>query len=290
MKYVNRVLDYELTPYILIGVIFLASLILMTVFKTADRQLLELDRAIEIAQEMAKSSDDLTNHARNYVTTRNSAHRDAFNKVLRIRNGEDVNRSTGTKISFRDRVKQVGFEEQELELIFRSEDLSNQLAVLERNAFESVSRGFEMGHNWEVQQHHWGLAQRIMFGPEYERQKAEIMQTIESFKDSVYNRLQSSYNMSMQIAWVLIILINVSLLAMINIVQHLYERIPQDKKINKKTPARTGVIKTKTIITTTKGAKNASIKKPSAASSKRSSSSTPSRVADTRKKSSAVKK
>ena len=70
MKYINHILEYRRTPFILAGIIFLASLALLSVFKGAERQLEELNRAVAIAEEMSTSSDNLTNYARYYVTTR----------------------------------------------------------------------------------------------------------------------------------------------------------------------------------------------------------------------------
>jgi len=70
MKYINQLIEHRRTPFILAGIIFVASLALLSVFKGAERQLEELNRAVIVADEMSTSSDNLTNYARYYVNTR----------------------------------------------------------------------------------------------------------------------------------------------------------------------------------------------------------------------------
>ena len=107
MNYINKILEYNKTPFILVAVIFLSSLVLLTVFKGAERQLDELNRAKLVAEEMAKSSDNLTNYARYYVTTQDDLWKNRFDDVIKIRKGELANED-GELISFKDKVKSIG--------------------------------------------------------------------------------------------------------------------------------------------------------------------------------------
>jgi hypothetical protein len=135
--FLNRILEYKKLPFILGGLIFFSSLALLTVFKTAETQLTQLNNARNVAREMFKSSDDLTAYARYYVTTKNDKWKTEFEKVLQVRNGEIPNEADIRK-SFKDKVKEVGFEQNELDLILKAEQLSNQLAKLEIKAFKHI--------------------------------------------------------------------------------------------------------------------------------------------------------
>ena len=149
MKYLNKFLEYSKTPFILAGIIFVASLALLSIFKDAEKQLKELNNAVEISNEMAKSSDDLTNYARYYVTTRDDKWKEKFDRILKVRKGEEPD-AQGKKISFKDKVNSVGFNKNELDMILKAETLSNNLAVLEVKAFESIVKGKSEGV-WDVQ-------------------------------------------------------------------------------------------------------------------------------------------
>jgi hypothetical protein len=244
MKYINQILEYRRTPFILAGIIFLASLALLSVFKGAERQLEELNRAVAIAEEMSTSSDNLTNYARYYVTTRSDLWKVRFDQVLKIRNGEEPD-AHGKKLSFKDKVKTVGFSEIELGLIFKAEELSNNLAVLEVKAFESIEKGRAEGI-WDVQQFHYMSAQLAMFGDDYNRFKGEIMTAIQQFSDRVFERLQHQYQASMNVAWVLIIVINLALLMLVLTIQHArHIAIPQLAPRARRAPAKRTPVKKK---------------------------------------------
>ena len=241
MKYINQILEYRRTPFILAGIIFLASLALLSVFKGAERQLEELNRAVAIADEMSTSSDNLTNYARYYVTTRSSTWKVRFDQVLKVRSGEEPD-AHGKKMSFKDKVKTVGFSEIELGLILKAEELSNNLAVLEVKAFESIEKGRAEGI-WDVQQYHYMAAQLAMFGDDYNQYKSGIMTAIQQFTDRVFERLQHQYQASMNVAWALIIVINLALLMLVLTIQHSRHLAP----VQKPAPVKRPVVRKKPI-------------------------------------------
>ena len=241
MKYINQILEYRRTPFVLAGIIFLASLALLSVFKGAERQLEELNRAVAIADEMSTSSDNLTNYARYYVTTRSSTWKVRFDQVLKVRSGEEPD-AHGKKMSFKDKVKTVGFSEIELGLILKAEELSNNLAVLEVKAFESIEKGRAEGI-WDVQQYHYMAAQLAMFGDDYNQYKSGIMTAIQQFTDRVFERLQHQYQASMNVAWALIIVINLALLMLVLTIQHSRHLAP----VQKPAPVKRPVVRKKPI-------------------------------------------
>jgi len=218
IKTINKILDYSKTPFILAAIIFISSLVLLSVFKNAETQLKQLNNAMLVADEMAVSSDNLTNYARYYVTTKDDAWKKKFNNVLKVRAGEEPN-NAGARISFKDKVKQVGFLDSELSFMLEAEKLSNNLAVLEVKAFELIAQG-KLEQNWEIQQFHYTQAQIFMFGEDYTKYKNEIMNTIDKFTKAVYTRLERDYQLSMTMAWILITIINISLIILVILVQH----------------------------------------------------------------------
>jgi hypothetical protein len=239
MNYINQILEYRRTPFILAGIIFAASLALLSVFRGAERQLEELNRAVAIADEMSNSSDNLTNYARYYVTTRSNAWKARFDQVLKVRSGEEPD-VHGKKSNFKDKVKTVGFSEVELGLILKAEELSNNLAVLEVKAFDSIEKGRAEGV-WDIQQFHYMAAQMAMFGDDYNQYKGEIVTAIQQFTDRVYERLQRQYQASMTMAWALIIVINVALLLLVLTIQHSRQTAtpsPTRRIVSKKKPIK----------------------------------------------------
>ena len=218
MKILNKILEFRRTPYIIAGIIFFCSLGVLSCFKSAEKQLVELDQAALFSRTMNRSSDDLTSYARYFVTTKQENWRTEFNTVLKIRNGE-LPGDDGITKSFKDRVKAISFLPGELELLLQAEQLSNNLAKLEVKAFAWIDKG-RPELNFEVQMHHYTEAQMLMFGDDYKKYKKEIVDTTQKFYVTVINRLQTQYLFYMSTAWVLIIVINLSLLLLVLIINH----------------------------------------------------------------------
>ena len=234
MKILDKILEYRRAPYIVSGVIFVCSLAVLSCFKSAETQLTTLNHAASLSHVMSKSSDDLTNYARFFVTTKNEQWRTDFNNVLKIRNGEMADDNGVTK-SFKDRVKEVPFSQTELDQLLKAEQLSNNLAKLEVEAFAWIDKG-RPEINFEIQMHHYMAAQMLMFGDDYKKYKKEIVDTTNGFYVMVVNRLQSEYLFYMSAAWTLITVINVSLLLLVMIIKHKDDVKPQRAAIKKAPP------------------------------------------------------
>jgi hypothetical protein len=234
MKILDRILEYRRAPYVIAGVIFICSLGVLSCFKSAETQLTTLNQAASLSRTMVKSSDDLTNYARFFVTTKNEQWRTEFNNVLKVRNG-DVADEKGITKSFKDRVKEVPFLKTELDQLLKAEQLSNNLARLEVEAFAWIDKG-RPELNFEVMMHHYTEAQMLMFGDDYKKYKKEIVETTDEFYVMVVNRLQSEYLFFMTAAWTLIIVINVSLLLLVMIINHKDDIKPQRIAVKKAVP------------------------------------------------------
>ena len=240
----NKIFEFKKLPFILGALIFISSLALLTMFKTAEKQLAQLDNARIVATEMAKSSDDLTAYARYYVTTKNDKWKADFEKVLQIRNG-DLPNEAGIRKPFKDKVKEVGFEQDELDLILKSEQLSNELAKLEIKAFKYIEE-YKAEKEPEANSERLAIlevqAEMAMFGEDYQKHKSLIMTTANEFYNTVHARLDSAYRKSMTIAWILITVINISLLSLMIFIQHSKEivkpvNLPSRKKSIRKKKA-----------------------------------------------------
>ena len=172
MKILNIILEFKRTPYIIAGVIFLSSLVVLSCFKNAETQLNILNQAASLSRTMAKSSDDLTNYARYFVTTKNEQWKIEFDNVLKVRNGDMADEKGITK-AFKDRVKEVPFLQSELDKLLKAEQLSNNLAKIEVEAFAWIDKAITES-NSDVQTHHYTQAQMLMFGDDYKKYKKEI--------------------------------------------------------------------------------------------------------------------
>lgn len=246
-RVLNKIFEYKKLPFILGGLIFASSLALLTVFKTAESQLTQLDNARKIATEMSKSSDDLTSYARYYVTTKNDKWKTDFEKVLQIRNGETVNDS-GIKKSFKDKVKEAGFQQAELDLILKSEQLSNELAKLEIKAFKFIE-DYKAEKEPEKFAERQGIlavqAEIAMFGEDYQKHKSLVMEASNEFYNAVHKRLDGDYKKSMFIAWILITVINVSLLLLMIFIQHAKQVVnPVRKRVTRKPTVKKQIVLT----------------------------------------------
>ena len=218
MKIIDKILEFKRTPYIIAGVIFLCSLAVLSCFKSAESQLTILNQAASLSRAMAKSSDDLTNYARYFVTTKNEHWLKEFNNILKMRNGEIADEK-GIQESFKSRVKAVPFLQSELNTLLKAEELSNNLAKIEVAAFAWIEKG-KPEVNYDIQTHHYTAAQMLMFGDDYKKYKQEIVSTTDTFYIMVVNRLQSEYLFYMTAAWTMIIVINLSLLLLVMVIKH----------------------------------------------------------------------
>ena len=236
MNLFYKFLDFKRTPYIIAGVIFLCSLVVLSCFRSAESQLTVLNQAVKFNTILNKSSDDLTNYARYFVTTKDHVWRNEFDNVLKIRNG-DVADEQGVKKAFRDRVKEVQFTQQELDMLLKAEQLSNNLAKLEVEAFELIDQSREVW-DYVVQSQKITQAQVLMFGNDYKTNKQQIISTSNEFYAMVVNRLQSQYQFYMTTAWVMIIVINLSLILLVIAVNHKSTAVTTTpKRPVRKTPA-----------------------------------------------------
>jgi hypothetical protein len=243
MNIFYKFLDFKRTPYVIAGVIFLCSLVVLSCFKNAETQLTVLNQAVKFNTMLTKSSDDLTNYARYFVTTKDEHWRNEFDNVLKVRNG-DIADDQGVKKSFQARLKEVQFTQEELDMLLKAEQLSNNLAKIEVQAFELIYSAKSGDWDFITQSQKNTQAQILMFGYDYKNYKQQIITTSNEFYAMVVNRLQSQYQFYMTTAWAMIIVINLSLILLVIAVNHKSTAVTTTpKRPVRKTPAAKKVAK-----------------------------------------------
>lgn len=241
MKIFDKFLEYKQLPYIIAGLIFVCSLAFLHTNKIQEEQAEQLYRAMLFGHMMAQSSDDLTNNARYYVATKNPKWRENFENVLRVRAGELPDKD-GRRKSYVDRVKEINFKSNELELYEKAVKLSNNLAVRETEAFKII---LEMREGKiKASDENESQAIDLVFGKDYQRYKAEIMDTSEQFEQMVKARLDAEASFMQKIEWGMITGINISLLILVMVLKHAEaanakpaRRAPVKKKPTRRKPA-----------------------------------------------------
>lgn len=159
-------------------------------------------KSLILAQELRQSSDDLTRMARTYVITGNPMFEEQFKTVLNIRNGESQRPqryngifwdfySLGDKkpifdgelVSLRELMKRANFPESELNLLYQSQNESDDLTNLEHKAMNAVKGIFqdEMGNYTIKAEPDFKLAREIMHSNEYHQAKIRIMKPLDEF-------------------------------------------------------------------------------------------------------------
>jgi len=162
-----------------------------------------------LADQLRQSSDDLTRMARTYVITANKKFEKQFQTVLDIRNGkvkrpENYNRIywdfltldgenailNGEQKSLRALMKESGFPQEELNLLYKSAQQSDELTHLETKAMNAVKGIFldKNGNYTKKAQHDLKLAAQIMYSNEYHQAKINIMKPIDTFYEAFEKR------------------------------------------------------------------------------------------------------
>ena len=159
----------------------------------------------KLAEELRRSSDDLTRMARTFTVTGDPAFERHFREILAIRAGErprpegpegidgihwDIvaagetpDAPPGRAMSLDERMRELGFSAEEFARLAEARDRSDALVKLEERAMNAVrglfpdaSGGYTVRGEPDAE-----LARSLMHGPEYHRAKADIMRPIGEF-------------------------------------------------------------------------------------------------------------
>lgn len=209
-------------------------------------------RAYHVANQLRQSSDDLTRMARTYVATGNPLYEQYYFEILAIRNGEVPRprkypstywytalatddrtspENLGVPMPLQTIMHEMGFTEQEFSLLRRSQNRSDTLVRLERQAFAAMKGLFDdgSGHYTVKGEPDSVFATRLLFSPRYNEEKISIMQPIQEFLETVEYRMASEANAlrsrHAQYLWHAILLIIISTLMAIIIAAYIRTKV-----------------------------------------------------------------
>ncbi len=165
-----------------------------------------------VAEELRRSSDDLTRMARTYVVTGDPRFLEYYKEISAIRDGKsprpvkyenvywdfisgqkDYQGKLGEKMSINDQMKALHFSESELDLLERAKRFSDDLMKLEIQAFNALQglyQGDEETYN-EKGKPDPVLAQKMVFGETYYYAKYRIMEKINQFYELLDSRTEN---------------------------------------------------------------------------------------------------
>lgn len=167
-------------------------------------------KSIYLASELRQSSDDLTRMVRTYVVTGNTAYRDYFYRILAIRDGmsprtvdhdgvywdfiipgeREPEEKGLQQIPLMELIKQVGINQEELNLLAIAQSRSDTLVKLESDAINLVMYAMSLPDNDTHRHLLLEEARDLVHGLEYHRAKADIMAPIDSFLERVRARAE----------------------------------------------------------------------------------------------------
>ncbi|AXX91599.1 hybrid sensor histidine kinase/response regulator [Malaciobacter molluscorum LMG 25693] len=159
-------------------------------------------KSLVLAHELRQSSDDLTRMARTYVITGNPLFKKQYQTVLDIRNGVkprpkryngifwdfltldgSIATLDGKKIPLKELMKEANFPEEELNLLFTSQNESDDLTNLEHKAMNAIIGVFQdKNGNYTIKSKpNYKLARELMYSDEYHKAKIRIMKPLDKF-------------------------------------------------------------------------------------------------------------
>lgn len=190
--------------------VYLMSRIAANNTEQADKERVHA-RAVELADQLRQSSDDLTRMARTYAITGDPKFEQYFNHILAIREGHaprpehyhkvywdfviagDVSLpDRGQAISLLELLKEVNLTEEEVALLETAKRNSDKLVSLENLAFAAVKGIFqdENGNLTVRKKPNKEFAASLLHGNEYHIEKAKIMSPINAFIVKIDKRNQ----------------------------------------------------------------------------------------------------
>ena len=183
------------------GVMFVliccVALLVLTLYRNVEgniRMNRQKEVALQLANELMQSSEQLTSNVREYAVTGDERYEKTYLAIVDERAGkipraQSKSVAPGRSVSLMDLMRENGFTEQEFALVKQANDLSNELVVLETKAMNAVKGitagpdGSEVRGNPDME-----LARSLVFGADYKQQTDKIMQPMAEFFRSLSAR------------------------------------------------------------------------------------------------------
>lgn len=209
MKISSKILLF----FILVSTLLIMLMISLWSVLGNTNRLIELENqryeSRKLAEELRRSSDDLTRMARTYAVTGDIRFKTYFETIVAIRDGEeprpdnyqnifwdfvtanhDYTQGKGERVAIAELMGDLYFTSEELMALAEGKVLSDQLLLLEQQAFNAMEGLFENeGGQYGVKgQPDRELAYQILHGQAYHQAKANIMESINTFFISLDSR------------------------------------------------------------------------------------------------------
>ena len=168
-----------------------------------------------LANELRRSSDELTRLARTYVVTGDADYERQYWHVLAVRNGEAA-RPDGRIVPLRTLMEREGFTPEEFTKLKEAEDNSNALVTTETIAMNAVKGRFADGKGGYTKEGEPDLdmARRIMHDEQYHADKDIIMNPISEFEEMIDRRTEATVaGIRRQTDWLVLTVVAVALAA-----------------------------------------------------------------------------
>lgn len=175
-------------------------------------------KSLVIAEELRKSSDDLSAFCRSYIETGDISWKEKYQEVLDIRNGVKP-RPDGTIVSLKDRTKNLGFTEAELSKLYEAEYNSNELAKIERVAINIIDsiKSADFNNMSAEGRMDYIRANHMVYSEKYSKSKRSILKPIDEGISMVKERTRIEVYKDTKLNQVLLFFI-ISLVLFISIV------------------------------------------------------------------------
>ncbi len=170
--------------YFIISVLLFVLILLTILFFVNNDSFIKISdnrfSSLEMAEELRKSSDDLTAYCKLFVETGDTVWKVKYYNTLDIRNGKKV-RSNGRKISFKDSIIKLGFSDLELEKITESENNSNLLVQTEEKAMKAAEGLYadKSGRYTIFDKPDLAFAKQLLYCENYLQSKQSILEPID---------------------------------------------------------------------------------------------------------------
>jgi methyl-accepting chemotaxis protein len=185
-----------------ICVIFLAAMLLWSLSKkVAENDTVASNRfySVLLADELRKSSEELTRQVQMYAATGKSSAEEAYNKVLDVRNGQvprpaNSQIAPGQKRALLDLLMEYGATEDEFALIKKASSLSDALVALEVESMNAVKGIFKdsQGQYTIRREPNKELALKLVFSEAYFSEVKKIMVPMDEFRERIFSRTGGS--------------------------------------------------------------------------------------------------
>ncbi|MEN3157602.1 methyl-accepting chemotaxis protein [Alkalimonas sp. NCh-2] len=170
-------------------------------------------QAYQLGQLSSQNSSRLTMHARQYIATLDPRYRQAYNELVAQIQGQSAG-GDGRRLSYIERLREMNFTAEELQLLQRSNQLSMALVATEERAFELVKQ--LTGQNPATLQANdmarWVQAHQLLNDQAYMTEVAAIMQPVTEFERRLEQRTAEAVH---QVQQRLAVIVAISLLAVL---------------------------------------------------------------------------